>query len=315
MTGSVKSPTLSLAVKALFESLIDYAGVFPPASLGLKVAVDNYLAYRDREYSWVLSRLLATAPQICELPSLIPDNLGNPIPLSLITKTPAEDLHKIEQALLALRHRVTLASIEVTLNYNEDLSEQINQVTHSVASLATENTRPFIYFEVIYGDEWKNRVRRLLAELRRASTTSLNSTGFKLRCGGLPQSFPTPSDIAFALHETASSQVPIKFTAGLHHPFYRRALNGVVEETSHGYFNVFFAALMAHTRGCSLSYLERVITESTSTPAVSNDRIMWLDSAISAEEIRNTRATRVISFGSCSFDEPILDAVQNGWLR
>src|SRR5207244_5130871 len=45
--------------------------------------------------------------------------------------------------------------------------------------------------------------------------------GFKLRCGGLEAaSFPTAEQIAFVLARCSDSagEVPIKFTAGLHHP-------------------------------------------------------------------------------------------------
>ena len=43
--------------------------------------------------------------------------------------------------------------------------------------------------------------------------------GYKLRTGGVTaDAFPTSAQIAYALVTAATHQLPIKFTAGLHHP-------------------------------------------------------------------------------------------------
>ena len=39
--------TTDTALQALLESLIDYAGLFPPAGLDMATAVANYAGYKD----------------------------------------------------------------------------------------------------------------------------------------------------------------------------------------------------------------------------------------------------------------------------
>ena len=46
------------SVKALFWQLIDYAGLFPPAGLGLSEVARNYERYRTSAESWILNRLI-----------------------------------------------------------------------------------------------------------------------------------------------------------------------------------------------------------------------------------------------------------------
>src|SRR5437870_13427485 len=57
----------------------------------------------------------------------------------------------------------------------------------------------------------------LLAEYN--SDADLATFGYKLRTGGVTaDAFPTSAQIAGALVAPATHQLPIKFTAGLHHP-------------------------------------------------------------------------------------------------
>lgn len=53
MAGSVAP-----ALRALFEHLVDYAGMFPPASLARDAALANYRGYRDSEHAWMLGRFV-----------------------------------------------------------------------------------------------------------------------------------------------------------------------------------------------------------------------------------------------------------------
>jgi hypothetical protein len=47
--------------------LIDYAGLFPPASLSLEVALANYQRYLTGEHGWVLGRFVITAAELPDL--------------------------------------------------------------------------------------------------------------------------------------------------------------------------------------------------------------------------------------------------------
>ena len=66
--------------------------------------------------------------------------------------------------------------------------------------------------------------------------------GYKLRTGGVTaDAFPTSAQIARALVTAATHQLPIKFTAGLHHPI--RQFRDEVKTKMHGFLNVLGAAV------------------------------------------------------------------------
>ena len=68
--------------------------------------------------------------------------------------------------------------------------------------------------------------------------------GYKLRTGGVTaDAFPTSAQIARALVTAATHQLPIKFTAGLHHPI--RQFRDEVKTKMHGFLNVLGAAVLA----------------------------------------------------------------------
>src|SRR5215813_2993183 len=54
------------ALRALLNELIDYAGVFPPASLDMKTAVRNYSEYRAGDHAWMLGRFVLPVQKLEE---------------------------------------------------------------------------------------------------------------------------------------------------------------------------------------------------------------------------------------------------------
>ena len=55
------------ALRTLLDSLIDYAGLFPPAGLDLPTASANYAAYRAGDEAWALGRFVLPAARLREL--------------------------------------------------------------------------------------------------------------------------------------------------------------------------------------------------------------------------------------------------------
>lgn len=56
------------ALRALLENLIDYAGMFPPASLVREAAIEKYRCYRGSSESWMLGRFVIQASQLDQIP-------------------------------------------------------------------------------------------------------------------------------------------------------------------------------------------------------------------------------------------------------
>jgi hypothetical protein len=55
------------SLKDLLASLIDYAGLYPPASLPLPAVIENYQAYLHCPQNWILNRLVLPASKLPEV--------------------------------------------------------------------------------------------------------------------------------------------------------------------------------------------------------------------------------------------------------
>ncbi len=64
------------ALQALLERFIDYAGLFPPAALGLTEAVANYNQYSVGYHSWMLRFLVVPAADLPRVPDSLTGTLS-----------------------------------------------------------------------------------------------------------------------------------------------------------------------------------------------------------------------------------------------
>lgn len=72
----LKSAAVAPALRALLENLIDYAGLFPPASLVMNASLQNYDAYGKGEYSWMLRSFVVGAADVDNIPSTLDGRLA-----------------------------------------------------------------------------------------------------------------------------------------------------------------------------------------------------------------------------------------------
>jgi hypothetical protein len=135
----------------------------------------------------------------------------------------------------------------------------------------------------------------------------------KIRTGGVTaDAFPSINDVAAFLRKCKAAGVAFKATAGLHHPL--RCVKALTYEpnapigTMHGFVNVFLAAAM-------LDHADAILAESDPRAfAFDDDGASWRDQRVSVDELVRLRTEFAISFGSCSFEEPVGDLKELGWL-
>lgn len=128
----VKSTTTSPALKALLENLIDYAGVFPPASVSFDEALANYNSYRVGDHDWMLRWLVLDA---AELPK-IPDSFDGR--LSLLSDADQTRAAAVEtKAVIAAQHPVYC---EVPVNKLDELDSL--QKGNCFAKIRTGGLKP-----------------------------------------------------------------------------------------------------------------------------------------------------------------------------
>jgi hypothetical protein len=86
------------AVRLLLDSVLDYAGLFPPAKLDMPTTVANFARYRRSGESWMLARLIVPVTQFPQfvdaadplLPKTADSEGDEPWPLSVLV-APASD--------------------------------------------------------------------------------------------------------------------------------------------------------------------------------------------------------------------------------
>jgi len=167
-----------------------------------------------------------------------------------------------------------------------------------------------VFFEIPAGADDHQTVAAVAEQ--RASGFAL--IGAKLRCGGVtPDAFPKSERVARVIARCAELGLPLKCTAGLHHPMRHRDPNlGVM---MHGFLNVFGAGLLARSGVSDLGLLTECVTETEAAACGFDDGgFHWRNLGVATAEIREIRRRTLRGFGSCSFAEPRADLRELGLL-
>jgi hypothetical protein len=137
--------------------------------------------------------------------------------------------------------------------------------------------------------------------------------GAKIRTGGLEAAaFPSPDQVASFLIAAREAGVSWKATAGLHHPL--RRFRQEVGTKMHGFLNVFCGAALAFA-GRDEATLVRILNEEEAAAfRFTDDAFTWRDHRLDRASLARARAEFALSFGSCSYLEPVEDLKALGLL-
>jgi hypothetical protein len=286
------------ASRLLLRDLIDYAGLFPPAALGMAAAVANYDAYSQSESNWILGRFIVPVARLGEfeevkrgLPKTGFANWRLSVLLGSDAVSDVARIRKFNSRGARSRRMAIVESVEVKVAG----PEEIDRLSGIVSPELT------MYFEV----PLVNRGECIAAMAscgRRA----------KIRTGGeTADKFPASEDVIEFIRLCAAANVPFKATAGLHHPL--RSAHRFTHQsdspsgTMHGFINVFLAAAFLRA-GIKTALAAELLEEESSRAFQFNaERVSWREHHLSQQEIAAARQGLSVSFGSCSFTEPIDD--------
>jgi hypothetical protein len=300
----------------LFEGIIDYAGLFPPAELGMEDAFTRYLEHRSSDTGWMLARFVCPAGRLGELePLLDPDpDAGAPVAVAVLGRGGAtldefvagtESDAALIRAFLSRRQGRTTADVfEVRLPEAGGAAVAVEKAWRRLTENGSTEMTP--YFEVSLLGDWRPRLPAAAAAVRDATRAAGpgHRIGLKIRCGGLnAAAIPEPMAVAAAIATCRAVGVPLKATLGLHHPFRHtdEALGAVV----HGFLNLFTASVMAQAHDVPVTRLTEIIADTDPQSfVIGADRLMWRDLEASADQVAAARSGVLTSFGSCSFSEP-----------
>jgi hypothetical protein len=144
------------------------------------------------------------------------------------------------------------------------------------------------------------------------SAIALSGRRAKIRMGGeTADKFPAAESVIEFIRLCANSGVCFKATAGLHHPL-RSAHRFTYQPDSpsgtvHGFLNTFLAAAFLRA-GMEAEVAVQLLQEQSALAfRFDVEGVGWRQNRLSRREIADTRAEFAVSFGSCSFTEPIDD--------
>ncbi len=317
------------SLKALLTGAIDYAGMFPPAKLPLEQAFRNYLRYRQEPEAWMLGRFVVPAARLSELRDFRgPLTPMQPIGIAVLGRGGETRKQFVDNLALDLQDVACLQSFDGLIQASvlearlplglEDGHDLFDLLVASITRI--EESTPSIssvYLELPPPLAWLESMRLavgLIAEARRLRSLlapPVQTIGFKLRCGGAGL-MPSSLLVARALRECHAAGVPLKLTAGLHHPLPR---NITEEATMHGFINVLVASVLLHAGTLKEDQIVDVLVDREPSAFLFDDvSLSWRGCRVDLVGIEAGRRGGVVSFGSCSFDEPRDDLRVLGWL-
>ena len=286
------------AIRTLLAQSIDYAGLFPPAELDMGNALENYVRYSTGDSSWALGRFIVPVSRLAEFDVGLKRIPGRPVDwpwrfTALLGTNLKADLELLDA--FTRRHinsGAIIDTVEVKATSENGVGEIIRLVPPSLQT----------YIEVPIDRDPSGLIAAIGGGGRRA----------KVRTGGVTQdAFPQTGDLARFLRETVRLAVPFKATAGLHHPLRATYRMTYAEDsptgTMFGFLNLFLAVAFLRS-GMEEAELVRLLEEGDPHAFQADDSgISWRNRRLDVKALSDSRRLGMISFGSCSFTEPITD--------
>jgi hypothetical protein len=308
---------MQVTQRAFLGNILDYAGLFPPARLSLNESMGNYSHYCWEPEAWMLARFVCPVGLLDELGPYIGDlfNEGPPLRVTAIGRTGETesafldnlraDLEAVNRFRERNREGVVLECIESRLP--SDLSRQTapdRLLAGAAALFKAANLGALThYYEIPMEKDCRSTVNAIACALAATNMgegrpSDRGVAGIKLRCGGTePAAVPSTEQVATVIEESVRARVPLKFTAGLHHPI--RQLESALGVYVHGFLNVFAAGILAAALDLDHDDLLAVVEEEDIRQfCFSDDFFSWGDAEATRGEIEYARQHCVISFGS-----------------
>ncbi len=315
------------ALVPILEGLFDYAGLFPPASLNMEAAAEEYLEHLAGPERTMVGPFVVPSARLDDMRSAFEAHETGTT-FTLLPRSGQDELDADLRAAKRLEEQSGEAfrcvAVEIRL---PDIRVDAAQFA-SMVRIALEKsglTPEHVFLEIPRGDDFEDRLAPYFDALTAASGKPLFAG--KLRCGGpTPADHPSSREIAQFILAGIRARCPFKFTAGLHHPF--RHFSTDPEVIMHGFVNVMVAtAIGAAIEGPlklkdgpvdgddlppgvfdALSTTVAILEEYTPQMfrAVGN-QIRWKEFRLEPDALRQVRSELALGIGSCSIKEPLDD--------
>jgi hypothetical protein len=297
------------STKALLGEAIDYAGLFPPAGLDMATSARNFAKYAAGPASWALGRFIVPVSRLEEFNFAVADlavkDGAPPWRLGVLGGSdPSADLDRIKafnrwHGERDARLKAMIDTVEIKAATPELLRQAARELDGSLR----------VFFEI--------PIERDPAELLAAIAETRGAA--KVRTGGVTrEAFPIASEIARFLDAALYAGVSFKATAGLHHPvrgswpltYERNAPRSMM----HGFLNLFLCAAFVYD-GMGREEAEALLADEDGAAfRFDESGVEWKGHRVATDGIAAARRRFAVSFGSCSFEEPLEDLHKLGLL-
>ena len=265
----------------------------------MDAAVGNYAHYRAGPGSWALGRFVVPVNRIAELEAAARPHFSSPRghsgwPLAALVG-PAVDTDLASVASFNSRYSSTAPPFVI---------DSLELKASSVSALETllGGIPPHLqaYIEIPINGDPSDLISVLAKAGRRA----------KVRTGGVtPDAFPRGSDLIRFMAACIRAGVPFKATAGLHHPLGAEYNLTYASDSPRGrmfgFLNLLLAAAFLQA-GMAERQAERVLEEGLLEAfQVEDQMVQWGGERLTLAHLRRAREQALVSFGSCSFTEPL----------
>lgn len=284
----------------LLAGAIDYAGLFPPAALSMREAVARYADYRGTAEAWALGRFVVPLARVEELVVAQRDAgvQGHAWRLSvLLGDDPLTDGTRIRALNAAHARSALIDSAEARIGGSASAARD------AVASW-TKHLPPSLrlFVELPLTHDPGSFIAAIVA----------SGACAKIRTGGVTEeAFPAASVVARFLRCCAEHDARFKATAGLHHPWrgnYPLTYeHGAPTGRMFGFLNLMIASAAARSGATEDEIVAILESERGSDFRFGDEEVRWRDMHFTRQELLESHATFALSFGSCSFEDPILD--------
>ncbi|HUQ46684.1 MAG TPA: hypothetical protein VM053_00415 [Gemmatimonadaceae bacterium] len=285
------------SARAFLGGIIDYAGMFPPARLGMDDAIREYARYREGSDNDLLGRFILPASRLGEFSSAAQSFVArkDPWKISAIVSAGSEtDIDMISE-FNAEQAGVVVDAIEMPV--------------HSASEIEWAASHFGKSFSLFLEPPLVPDCTDLLEAISKAGVAA------KIRTGGVvPGAIPSASAVLRFIENCATLALPFKATAGLHHAIRGRYPltydSDAPRGKMFGYLNVFLTAAFLRAGLPASSLLDLLEEEDASSITFSDDGVRWRGNLADTSTLADTRKSLSVSFGSCSFTEPVDEAKQ-----
>lgn len=290
--------TVKESIRALLTGIVDYAGLFPPSQVSMSEAVINYATYKNSNYKWMLGRFVVPAARLDEFLESADDFISrDDKDVWQLAVLAGEDIYdslkRIEDFNAKNSGRVIGDVLEVRATTESKIENTVRALPENLTA----------YFEIPTDERLADLVCALAIRGQRA----------KIRTGGVTaDAFPPSKTIVRFIRTCLAANVPFKATAGLHHPlkcfkaltYEPDALTGMMN----GFLNMFLTAAFARY-GFKPIVLEQILADESAHNFKFDESGAWWRNEyfLNNSQLERVRQYNIISFGSCSFTEPIED--------